>query len=79
MQHNFTALELAMARNSQARVTQALLKAGADIDSINARSVRPLFKELIEASSIVDILGTGRYVMCMHYASEMFVVIFRRF
>ena len=52
MQHNFTALELAMARNSQARVTQALLKAGADVDNVNARSLRPLFKELIEASPL---------------------------
>lgn len=46
--HNFTALELAMARNSKGLVTKALLKAGADIDSVNARSVRPLFKNLIE-------------------------------
>ena len=52
MQHNFTALELAMARNSQARVAQALLKAGADVDNVNARSLRPLFKELIEASPL---------------------------
>jgi len=50
--HNFTALELAMARNSQARVAQALLKAGADVDNVNARSLRPLFKELIEAEKL---------------------------
>jgi len=47
--HNFTALELSMARNYDTRVAQALLKAGAFIDTINARSLRPVFKDLIEA------------------------------
>merc|ERR1739848_800185 len=50
--HNFTAIELAMARNSDTKITQALLKAGADVDSINARSLRPVFKNLIEAERI---------------------------
>ena len=50
MQHNFTALELAMARKCDTGVARALLKAGAYIDGINTRSLRPVFKDLLEAS-----------------------------
>ena len=39
-----------MARNYDTRVAQALMKAGAVVDNINARSLRPVFKDLIEAS-----------------------------
>ena len=39
-----------MARNSDTAIVKSLLRAGANIDDINIRSVRPEFKKLIEAS-----------------------------
>jgi len=50
--HNFRPIELAMARNSDTTIVKSLLRAGASIDNINIRSVRPEFKKLIEAEII---------------------------
>ena len=50
LQHNFRPIELAMARNSDTSIVKALLRAGANIDNVNIRSVRPEFKKLVEAS-----------------------------
>ena len=41
-----------MVRNSDTTIAKNLLQAGASIDHINFRSLRPQFKELIEVSSI---------------------------
>lgn len=49
---NFRPIELAMARNSDTAIVKSLLRAGANIDNINIRSVRPEFKKLIEAERI---------------------------
>ena len=51
IQHNFTALELSMARNHDTRIAQALMRAGAYLECINTRSLRPVFKDIVEVSS----------------------------